>query len=174
MRAKIAVGAEVDFLTEGELVKALADHRSELAKLLRRKPNPRDVSNAVTLDATGFGIIDLGAPSQGRTWDVRAVSVVYQDVGAALAAGIAAVMRGNDANSPLNFVRRIGNGTQIPADTAFSTEQLVLGQEEHLFVRISGGTPSVPTFAQAQVLDGIKGTVYEFTDAEAPKLSSVV
>lgn len=173
MKTKLAVGAEVEFLTDHELREALKDHRRELGKLLRRTPIPKDVSNSVLLDATGFGIIDLGAPNAGRTWDVKQVSVVYQDVGAALAAGIAALMRGNDANNPLNFVRRMGNGTQIPADTAFSSQQLVLGAEEHLFVRISTGTASAMTFAQAQIMDGIEGTIYEY-DVEAPKLSSVV
>lgn len=176
MKAKLAVGAEVDFLTNDELRSALADHRRELARLLKDKPITKTVKGTVVLDGTGAGVIDLGMPSPGRTWNVRQVSASYQDAGAALAAGIAAVFRGNDAFNPMNFVERLPNGTQLPAADTFSTDQLVLAQDEHLFVRITGGTVSVAAFAQAQVVDGLKGTVYDLDGAEpAPaKLSSVV
>lgn len=176
MKVRLGANVEVDILTQDELRKALADHRRELARILTSKPIPRTVADSIQLDATGAGVIDLGVPSPGRTWNVRRVAASYQDPTAALAAGIVAVFRGNDATNPLNFVERIGNGTQVPATTRFSTDQLVLAQDEHLFLRVSGGTPSVAVFGSAQVVDALKGVVYDLDEDElAPAaLSSVV
>jgi len=174
MRTKIAVGAEVDFITKGEMEQVLAEHRRAVAKMLRTVPIPKTIEGTIQLDATGAGVIDLGVPNPGRTWNVRRVSVSYQDPTAALAAGIAAIMRGNDPTNPLNFVERIGNGTQIPGANKYSADQLVLAQDEHLFIRVSAGTVSVFAFGSAQVLDSPKGTVYDLDLEEAPKLSRVV
>ena len=174
MKVKLGAGVEVDFLTNDELVKALAHHRRELAKMLNDKPVVRTVSGSIQLDAAGAGVIDLGMPGPGRTWSVRRVSASYQDPAAALAAGIAAVFRGNDPTNPLNFVERLPNGTQLPASDTFSTDQFNLAQDEHLFVRIAGGTVSVFAFGSAQVVDARKGIVYDIDDDGAkPKLAVV-
>jgi len=174
MKAKIGVGAEIDFLTKGEMEQVLADHRREMAKMLRAAPIPKTVSNEAATDATGAAVIDLGVPGLGRTWNVRRVSATFQDATAALAAGVANIFRGSDPFNPLNFVERIPNGTQLPAFDKFSTDQFVLTQDEHLFVRITGAAATTAVFASAQVVDGIKGIVYDIDEDEAPKLSSVV
>lgn len=176
MKVRLGANVEVDILTQDELRKALADHRRELARLLTSKPIPKTVADSVLLDAAGAGVIDLGAPSPGRTWNVRRVACSYQDPTAVLTAGVAAVFRGNDPTNPLNFVERLGNGTQLPATTRYSTDQFVLAQDEHLFIRVSGGTPAVFAFGSAQAVDGLKGVVYDLDEDELapPKLSSVV
>ena len=175
MKAKLSAGVIIDFLTEGELRKALADHRKEMARLLNDKPVVRTLGDSILLDAAGAGVIDLGAPGPGRTWSVRRVSASYQDPAAALAAGIAAVFRGNDPTNPLNFVERIPNGTQLPASDTFSTDQFNLAQDERLFIRIAAGTPAVSAFGSAQVVDARKGIVYDIDDDQpGPARLSVV
>jgi hypothetical protein len=174
VKTRIAVGADIEVMTPGEFKEAMAEHRREVRKMFDAKPVTRTVSNPVTLDAAGDGVIDLGMPGPGRTWSVRRVSAVYQDVGAALAAGIASLVRGNDANNPLNFVERIPNGTQLPASDTFGAGQVDLEQDEHLFIRIDAGTASAPVFGSAQVIDTPKGTVFDLErEDERPKLTAV-
>jgi len=167
MRVKFKAGAEFDVMTSREMRHELARHRQRMGQLAEaNRPIPKTVEGSITLDAAGFGVIDLGTPAAGRTWNVRRVSATYQDPFAVLAAGVAAIFRGNE-QSPFTFVERIPNGTQLPASDKFSADQFVLMQTERLFVVISGGTVSVPAFASAQVIDGPRSTVYEL-DLDEP------
>jgi len=171
VKAELRAGAAIEVITPGEMRHELARHRQRLGQLAEaNRPIPKTVEGSITLDATGFGVVDLGTPAAGRTWNVRRVSAVYQDPFAVLAAGIAAIFRGNEVG-PFTFVERIPNGTQLPASDTFSADQLVLMQREHLFVVISGGTVSVPVFASAQAIDGPRSTVYEL-DLDEPEQTS--
>jgi hypothetical protein len=172
VKTKIAVGAEIDFLTDGELRKALQDHRDVLSKMLRDVPIPRTPDGTVITDAAGNGVIDLGNPGLGRTWNVRRVSASGQDPTAA-AGAVNAYLYRDEITNPANFVCILSTTLPRGIDKEFSADQLVLGQDEHLLVRITGGGAAVAFFASAQVVEGRKGTVYEI-DVEAPKLSSVV
>jgi len=167
VRVALKAGATIDVMTSREMRHELARHRQRMGQLAEaNRPIPKTVEGSITLDAAGFGVIDLGTPAAGRTWNVRRVSAVYQDPFAVLTAGVAAIFRGNEVG-PFTFVERIPNGTQLPASDTFSADQLVLMQREHLFVVVSGGTPAVGAFASAQAIDGPRSTVYEL-DLDEP------
>lgn len=169
MRTELRAGAKLEIITASEMRRELQRHRRREGELTEaNRPIPKTVEDSITLDAAGVGVVDLGMPALGRTWNVRRVSAIYQDPTAALAAGIAAIFRGNDSTSPFSFIERLGNGTQLPATTKYSADQLVLMQREHLFIRVTGGTVSVPVFCSAQVIDGPRSTVYEL-DLDEPE-----
>lgn len=162
MKFELRAGTEIELTTPGEYREELRRHRLALARHSEiNRPLPKTVRGSVLLDGAGAGVIDLGIPSTNRTWNVRRITVNYQDAQAALAAGIAAAYFGNDPTNPMSLVERLGNGTQLPATTKFSADQFVITQDEHLFVRVSGGALSVFAFASAQVIDGPRSTVYE-------------
>jgi hypothetical protein len=177
MKAKLTAGASIELLTRDEVRAELArDRRRRAEHEARNRAIVRTVENMVVLDAAGAGTIDLGTPNPGRSWDVRRVSACYQDPAAALAAGIAAIMRGNDPLSPYGFVERLPNGTQLPASDTFSAQQLTLQQDEHLYIRVSGGAAGSAVFGSAQVADSPRGVIFELDDDDASNngaLSSV-
>lgn len=172
MKTKLQVGAEIEILTEGELRNALKEHRETLARMLRDVPIPRTPDGTIVTDGAGNGVIDLGTPGLGRTWNVRRVTASGQDPTAA-AGAVNAYLYRDEITNPANFVAILSATLPRGAESRFSADQLVLGQDEHLLVRITGGGAAVPFFASAQVVEGRKGTVYE-VDVEVPKLSEVV
>jgi hypothetical protein len=157
MKAKLQVGTEIDFLTSKELREELDAVMAETTRKLRQEPLPNTPSSSVVLDATGFGVIDLGAPTASKVWDVRRVTVTGQNPASAFA-GTAVVYRGNRPGDPLAFVDR---STSLPDVSTWSSQQFTLRPEEHLLVQITGGTAGATAFASAQV---IEAEVYEAVD----------
>lgn len=159
MKTKLQVGAEIDFVTAGEIKDLLVeqDERRKRAAYLKR-PFVRDVE--------GFGVVGADqtvtirmtppAPATGRQWDVRRISICGNDPTAALT-GTATIFRRGIEN-PLNFVDRIAS---LPGKFTSGADVLTLSTDEVLIVRITGGTAGDNVFVSAQVMDGPWDQLYE-------------
>ena len=160
MKARIAAGAEVDFLTKDELADEMKALRTFLGKRLGQRPIVQTVEGTTTLDGSGNGSINLGAPAPGRAWDVRRVNITPQNPAAAAMTVVVVIWRGNDSGNPFYYVdRNIGAGT-IPAVSPWSSRQFTVRQDEPIIITFTGGTANTGVFASAQVLEAPFAEIY--------------
>jgi hypothetical protein len=166
MKVALHAGAELDVLTQGELAKELDTFSKAMRRIVGARPRVRSLEQRGIVPAAGPLDIDLGAPPTGQAWDLRRLSVVSQDPTAAIV-GTAIVYRA-EPGVPTNVVDGAGTGmpSPLPNFGTYSAFQITLRQDEHLFVRLTGGTPDQVIWVPAQVIMLPMGDVFE-TRSEA-------
>lgn len=137
-RRKIAAGAELDFLTRGELHGELEPVLALLRRLLvPDKPTIQEISATGQANAAGAVTIDLGAPSASHSWDVHRVTVTGADPTITVVCAVR--LYRVEASNPL---RLVDIGTQVPSAATYSREQFFLKPEEHAIMVVTGFTAS--------------------------------
>ncbi len=156
MKVKLAIGTELDILTEAELRKALNDHARALANTLRVKPMGRTLRQAGAPNAAGVAVIDLGGPPNGFEWEVRRYFVTGQDPATTIAgsAAVVYVASAPDLLSPLEAIDTTATGsvTTLPNKGAWTDDQVIVDFGRRLLIRGSGlGTTTI--YASAFVIE---------------------
>jgi hypothetical protein len=155
MKAKIGVGAEIDFLTNAELKAELEEFRKFLVDDLKRSSlRVRRLEESGVIAADGTLTITTLAPVLGKAWDVRRITVTGQDPAVALA-GTVVIFRGN-ASTPTNFVDRT---TALPDVSTWSSHQFTLTNDEPIIFKLTGGVAGTSVFVSVQVIEGKEADV---------------
>lgn len=145
MKAKLEVGAELDFLTKGELKDELKAWSAEMfrgGKFRRVAMTGAIASNAVTIGGEQVDRGESYGPEDGFVWSVRRMAVS----GFTVAAADLLYVYLNDA-SPTQLVGRLGVGGLL-----FDRGQVVMSSGDQLV--ITGASLSVAT-GQAVVSVGL-------------------
>lgn len=157
MKARLEVGAEVDFLTSAELERELAGFKKDLRKMMGARPRVRTMEASGQVDATSLvALIDFPPAPTGMAYDVRRINVTGQDPTVA-PAGQATVWRGDPSN-PFSFV---DGPSSMPNVGTWSSFQLTFRQDERFLIRVTGGGAGVILYASAQVIVLPMGDVFE-------------
>lgn len=163
---ELRAGAKVSFLSRDELATELRTFEKELRRIVGARPRVRSIEQMGVVPATGPLDIDLGAPPTGQAWDLRRLSIVSQDPTAAIVG--TAILYKAEPGIPTNVLDGAGTGmpSPLPNFGTYDAFQITLRQDEHLFVRLTGGTAAQVIWIPAQVIMLPMGDVFE-THAEA-------
>ena len=151
MKVTIAAGAEVDLATPNE-VKRIVD--ASLRQYYKVPNKQRRKGTALIPTPTVATAIDLGGPVAGRQWEVRNVFVSGTDPTAAFT-GKALIFVGQAffTGQPVDPLGVCGIIGTLAGNLTFSSDQVTVLNNEHLFVIISGATAATIASAWAQVVD---------------------
>jgi hypothetical protein len=131
-------------------------------RTLSRIKNYLPLSAAVTLNASGVGVADLGTPTLGRVWTVR--QLMAATLGGELAASAAANIGwyigtnvpGTAAGTSLQITTQWrASFTAVPGINTYTSDILQLRFGDHLFVVVNGpiGQANANMVFNAVVLD---------------------
>lgn len=134
---ELGIGVAAVIETGDDLAKAVAAPQSPRVPCrVRRELGP--------LNTDSFGFAVLGAPSIGRLWEVRLVTVMQTDPWTQGATGaLSAVCVGNPqpaAGLPVGDVRV--PGALIPESSSWLADQLIVQAGQSLYVVVHGGSGS--------------------------------
>lgn len=173
MTEGLGLGMEAD--ASAKIVLALGSvkeeiHRSRVENAeynkqrhLERIKNYIPLSQAVTLNASGQGVVDLGTPSLGRVWTVRQImaSVLNGELAASAAANIGWYI-GTNVPGPAAGTGALQVTTQwrasftaVPSIQTYTSDILQLRSGDRLFVVVNGpvGQANAVMVFNAVVLD---------------------
>lgn len=123
----------------------------ETARAVHMRPIRAPRQAAGTVPATGPLVLDLGAPAMGRRWSVRNLTVSNSAGVRTAAAGTADIYVGNPHIYSADAWR--WGLDPLPGAARFSSDQLDVIPQDHLFVVVEGGTSGDVLLARAEVLD---------------------
>lgn len=116
------------------------------------------VQNSVTLSSTGYGIIDLGGPQQGRKWDIRLLKA-SDAVNVTSSAGTATTTcnwytgQPPVGTTPPNPASWTWTFATLPAISNFTSNSITVTPNDHLYAVISSGSASHAIVASALIQD---------------------
>jgi len=155
------------------LGKSLDENTNTMRRWLRQleRNTPIDYSAIASgvYPAAGFLILNFGTPDQGTYWEVASCAVGGTDVNvtAAGTAGLyvtafapAADNSGAATTNPAGITSLADRAASLPNVAFYGTRQLVVNDQEYLFLAIYGGTAAQTYGANAQV------TVYNAASAK--------
>jgi hypothetical protein len=151
----VDLGAELDLgplhIAIGNLSDEVKDLKKRLA-IMQDDLNPTGILTYSSTDTTQ-NFIDLGSPSSGKWWQVRNLAVGGSDI-TVTPMGTAWILVTSSsmmqANPPLFSVRDFTTGN-LPQRAFYGTHELIVLDDQHLFVYITGGTGGTQYCASAMV-----------------------
>jgi len=167
-------GGPLDDITSGlkvwadvgvTLGKSLDDHTSTLRRYLDRlnRNTPVDYGQQASgvYPATGFLVLNLGTPDQGTRWEIMSVVVggTDQNVTAAGSAGLYVggyVPATGQTVNPTGLAQMADQAKTLPNVGYYGTRQLVVNDQEYLFLVVFSGTPGQTYIAN------MSATVHQF------------
>lgn len=134
---------------------AIGDLRQQIAAQQQQRERPLPIraplTTAGTVPAAGPLILDLGAPSMGRRWTLRNLSVSdAADVTTAVAGAANVYVGSPHVVSPVAWRWPLA---ALPAAEKFSSDQLAVIPQDHLLVVVTGATAGQVLLARAEVTD---------------------
>jgi hypothetical protein len=157
-------------LTIGKSVDQQTDTmRKALQRLERNTPIDYAVPASGVFPASGLLVLNFGTPDQGTYWEVASCAVGGTDVNVT-AAGTAglyvsafspiATNSGAVTTNPAGITSLVDRASALPNVAFYGTRQLLVNDQEYLFLVIFGGTSGQTYGANAQV------TVYNVASAK--------
>lgn len=145
IRNGLKVWADVG-LTLGKSIDANTNATRKLwDRLQRNTPVDYGIGVAGVYPATGFLLLSFGTPDQGYRWEVTNVTVggVDADTTAAGSAGLyvsGALPTTPGGRAPAGMTGLVDRAATLPNPAFYGTRQLVVDDQEYLFLIIFGGT----------------------------------
>ena len=148
----IAGGAEIDIASAAEV----RQYTDDVVSRLRPAPRPRAIRRTPTMSgvmpAAGALVLDLGGPPSNAMWSVTSVVVTGSDDRTAVAAGVAVLYLGGEAQATPSLLNLLKPGsTAIPVDWTFSKDTIFAHAGDNLFVLVYGAAPGTNLMAVARV-----------------------
>lgn len=169
----IKSGIKLWFDVGATIGKAVDRLDSTVARYLRQLERNTPVDYAAVASgvypAAGFLFLNLGTPDQGTYWEVASCAVGGTDVNvtAAGTAGLyvaaftpAADNSGGALTNPAGITSLADRAASLPNVAFYGTRQLLVNDQEYLYLCIFGGTPAQTYAANAQI------TVYNSASAK--------
>jgi hypothetical protein len=155
------------------LGKSIDEHNKKMDRWLRQleRNTPIDYAAAASgvYPASGYLVLNFGTPDQGTYWEVASCAVggTDQNVTAAGSAGLyvsafspIATNSGAVTTNPAGITALADQAKTLPNVAFYGTRQLLVNDQEYLFLVIFGGTAAQTYGANAQV------TVYNAASAK--------
>ena len=151
---KLVSGLELWADVGVSLGKKLDDDREErrAAYLRLQRGTPVDyqaIGSGAVDDGGDPLVIDLGRPDSGTRWEVSSCIVGGIDVTVAAAGSAGLYVGGFPTLAGAGLTNLADFTTYLPNKAYYGTRQLVVNDQEHLFVIITGGTANQTYVAQA-------------------------